>query len=350
MNIGHNTLRMLQLCENEKGVGVLSSQEEKIGRNREAEDFDRHSFLVDTLRQMYSRGSFEGKEVVSCLSNNELIVKNFRMAVSDDKDIDSTVMQEASVRFDIDPSVDEVRYVVAGRIQQGEEQKDEIILFGVKHDVIKEHISIIEDAGFIPVGIDSVPLALLRSTMRATRRQADRQETRFFVDVGGEYTTVIVGREEGISFIKQIPVAGRKLNEAVAARLDITLDEASMLRGKLQKSDEDTLDRSMARAVLDAMRNVNDKLVQEISKCFRYHAVTFRGRSPKEIIIAGGAAYEGSLVDTLQSQLGIDVIAARPLVGYELGNSELKGRSREVLSEWSVAAGASIKNWKATGE
>ena len=345
LDMGHNTIRMIQLSQCDDGFEVVAAEEETVGGVIAGEDSNRHDFMVGVISDMISRGSFEGKDVVSCLSNNDLIVKSFRMAVSDEKEFDSLVRQEASLRFNLDPDKDEIRYVVAGRIMQGEEQKEEIILFAVKRSTIREHISVLTDSGLNPVGIDSVPFALLRSGQRSIRRESERQITRFYVDVGQEYTTVMVGKDEGVSFVKQIPIAGRHLNESVASKLDVTLSEAGILRSKLQNEDDDKINNSTRRALIDSMRKVNEQLVQEISKCFRYHAVTFRGKSPKEIILAGGVSYESTLVSALRRQLGVEVIQSMPLIGCELGCSDLKNRSGDHLSEWTVAAGACIKNW-----
>ncbi|MCK4999242.1 MAG: pilus assembly protein PilM, partial [Anaerohalosphaera sp.] len=304
LDIGNNTIRMIQLSQRDNGIEVVACEEEVIAGSGGSEGNERHGVLVRAIRDMLERGSFEGKQVVSCLSNKELMIKSFRMSVSEVNEIDSLVMQEASARFGLDPDKDEIRFVMAGRILQGEEQKDEIILLAVKQAAIKEHISILEEAGLTPQSVDSIPFAILRSTQRSARRQADRKDTRFFVDVGGEFTTVMVGREDEINFVKQIPIAGRHLNEAVASKLEISLEEATMLRGKLQRKDSESVNASTRQVLIDAMRKVNEQLVQEISKCFRYHAVTFRGSSPKEIILAGGVAYEETLVNALRRHLG----------------------------------------------
>lgn len=348
LDIGHKSIRMIQLAQSKTGIKVIAAEEEAITLDAQSDQQMRHDFIICAISDMLTRGGFQGRNVVSCLSNGELKIKSFRLSSTEKDGLEEVVQREASERFGLDPEKDEIRHMLAGKAFNGEDVKREVILFAVQRETIEQHILILEEAGLTPVGIDSVPCALLRSIRQTMRRQADQEATRFFVDVGSEFTTVIIGNSEGISFIKQIPIAGRQLNEAVASTLDIGIKEATFLRSKLQKEDSDTVNQSTRQAVIDAMRQVNEDIAREVSLCFKYHAVTFRGKSPEDILLAGGEAYEGTLVDTLQRHLGVEVVLARPLRGYEFGKGELVGREDDCLSEWTVAAGASIKGWDMT--
>lgn len=345
LDIGHNSIRMIQLAQTKAGIKVIAAEEEAFIAEGQSDEQTRHDYIICAIKDMLTRGGFQGRNVVSCLSNGELKIKSFRLAPVEESALEETINKEASERFGLDPENDEIRHILAGNAFNGDDIKREVILFAAKRKTVEQHISLLEEAGLIPVSIDSVPCALLRSIKQTMRRQADQDVTRFFVDVGSEYTTVIIGNTEGISFIKQIPIAGRQLNEAVASKLDIGINEAILLRNKLQNDDSDSVNKSTRQAVVDAMRQVNEDIAREVSLCFRYHAVTFRGKSPDEILLAGGESYESTLIDTLHRHLGVEIVLARPLRGYELGKGELSGKEDGSLSEWSVATGASIKGW-----
>ena len=182
-------------------------------------------------------------------------------------------------RFGLKTETHEIRFISAGNIRQGDEIKNEIILFAIDKESLKEHIEMLEQAGVTPVAIDTVPCALFRSLQRSLRRTADQEKANVFVDVGSSHTTVIIGKAGEIIFAKQIDIAGEQINRQIASRLGIGLDEAVHLRSKLRNEAEaGEIEPAMRQIVIDSMNSVIDELAREISLCFRYYAVTFRGQ------------------------------------------------------------------------
>jgi len=250
--------------------------------------------------------------------------------------------------------------MVAGSIQQDDEVRNELILFAADNETIKNHIEMLEEAGLRPVGIDAVPCALFRGFERSLRRQEDRERTVVFVDVGSRFTTVVFGRGGGISFVKQIPIGGEKFNRQIAAELGISVDEVEMLRGKLrmermtsaerepglggQEPDRDSgLDASTQQVIVDVIGGVAEELAREISLCFRYYTVTFRGRRVERAVLAGGEAYENILLNLLRRQLAVEIEVAQPFRGFNMMDVDFDGCKRGLLCEWAVAVGLGLK-------
>ncbi|GAI57252.1 unnamed protein product, partial [marine sediment metagenome] len=225
----------------------------------------------------------------------------------------------------------------AGNVLQGDEIKNELILFAADDETIKNHIGMLEEAQLRPVAIDTIPCALFRSFERSLRRQEDREHTVVFVDVGSRFTTVVFGRGGEISFVKQIPIGGEKFNREIAAKLGISINETETLRGKLRMeriasgpylqetppqntANEGCLDTSTRQVIVDAISAAAEELAREISLCFRYYTVTFRGKRVERAVFAGGEAYEGILLNVLRRQLAVEIEVAQPLKGFDMMN------------------------------
>ena len=86
-----------------------------------------------------------------------------------------------------------------------------------------------------------------------------------------------------------------------------------------------------------------EQLAREISLCFRYYSVTFRGSRPGKAIFTGGEAYEATLLNALRRQLAVDIEIAQPLRGFDISNIDFGNDRRSVLCEWAVAVGLSLK-------
>jgi hypothetical protein len=52
------------------------------------------------------------------------------------------------------------------------------------------------------------------------------------------------------------------------------------------------------------------------------------------------------LLDVLRRQLDIEIEVARPLKNFDLMNAKFDGRRQNLLCEWAVAVGLSLKGWR----
>lgn len=366
LDIGHNSIKMIQLAINGEQICVLAADEIRLDAAAKEDEQARRDFAVSAMKQMLERGNFQGRNVVSCVPNGKLRITSLRLAESHEDGIEQALRKEVVQRFGLDPEKDAMDYVIAGSVRQGNDVKNELILLATDHETIKTHIETIEQAGLKPVAIDTIPCALFRSFERSLRRQEDWNCTSVFVDVGSRFTTVVFGRGGQISFVKQIPIGGEHFVKEVATKLGIGAGEVEMLRKSLRTEEGalaskpgpanrepadngQELDTSTQQIMVNAISSVSEALAREISLCLRYYTVTFRGKRVQRASFAGGGAYEDILLDVLRRQLTVEIEIAQPLKGFDLssdsGSINFDGDRRGLLCEWAIAVGLSLKGW-----
>jgi type IV pilus assembly protein PilM len=366
LDIGHNSIKAIQLVVNGGQISVFAADETRIEPGVNSDEQARKSFVVSAIKRMLAQGNFRGRDVISCVPSGKLKITSLRLSEAEKGAIEQALRKEVSQRFGLDPNEDAIDYVVAGHVRQGDELKSELIVFATDNQAIKDHIAMLEEAELKPVAIDTIPCALFRSFERSLRRQEDRELTVVFVDVGSCFTTVVFGRGGEISFVKQIPIGGEGFVQQVAAKLGISISEAETLRESLRMEtgfsslepdaedgpsqvDERNIDASTRHAVSDAVTSVAEDLAREIALCLRYYTVTFRGKRVERAVFAGGGAYEDILLNVLRRQLAVEIEVAEPLRGFDLSGGKGKvsfyGDRRGLLCEWAVAVGLSLKGW-----
>ena len=358
LDIGHNSIRMIQLAMNKGHVNVLAAEQVRVGPDINDDPEQRTSFIISAIEQMLAKSKFRGRDVVSCLPNDKLKITSVRLSPIDSGEVDTVLRKEAAQRFGLDPDKDVINYMFAGDVGHGDEVKNEWILFAADNETIKKHIEMLEQAQLIPVAIDPIPCALFRSFEMSLRRQEDRDRTVVFVDIGSRFTTVVFSRNGEISFTKQIPIGGEKFNREISAKLGINTSEAAKLRATLQRqrptnsgtdgsdsTHKSSIDASTRQVMADAIGAVAEELAREISLCFRYYTVTFRGKRVERAVFAGGEAYENILLNVLRQQLTVEIELAQPLRGLDLTNVNFDSDRRGLLCEWAVAVGLSLKGW-----
>ncbi|MEJ5259434.1 MAG: pilus assembly protein PilM [Anaerohalosphaeraceae bacterium] len=346
IDVGHSCIRMIQLGCREGRIRVESAEQECLEPASPAGGHAHRTAVVRAIRAMLARGRFSGREAVSCLPGDALKIKSQRLDSLEAERLEEGRIDELAERFGLDPDKDEIRYLVAGSVYQGEEIKKEVIFFGMNRTQLLGHLALLEEAGLEPVAVDAMPCALFRSFQRSLRRQEDREVVSVLVNLGTYFTTVIIGKGTSISLIKQIPLAEQHLTQRAADVLGISCDEAARQIAREWAEGCESDNSPIHQTLSSALKRTIEDLAREISLCFKYYAVAFRGERPSEVVFAGGCLYESLLMDMLCRQLNLDIRTAEPLRGIDLSHVSFDRRPNPQRAEWAVAVGLALKGWR----
>ncbi len=349
LDVGADGVKMLQLSQSGENLSVTAAAHQcqaettgDVGTDPEA----RRRFAVQAVRGMLGSGGFHGRDVVSCLRADELVIKNIRLPRMPDEELASAIRWECQERFGFEVTADRVHYINAGEVRQGSEVRDEIILIAVTEENLNAHLEMLTEMRLRPLHIDAEPLALFRAYQRFLRRAADESSVNVVVDLGLAGTRVIVARGATPILIKNVDVNGRTFNENVAKELGLSYADARHFRRRMADGDAGSAAEGRDQvewSVLDAIRGPVEALAREISLCLRYCSVTFRGLRPAKITLTGGEAYDKALVKLLTEQLDFECAVGEPLRGIDLGEAALGSDRRGMLTEWSAAVGLALR-------
>src|SRR4030066_1784539 len=116
LDIGHNSIRMIQLLINDEQISVIAADETHIDAGVNDDEQARRSFVVSEIKRMLANGSYHGRNVVSCLPSGKLRITSLRLAETERYDIEQALRREVTKRFGLDPDKDAMGYVVAGSV------------------------------------------------------------------------------------------------------------------------------------------------------------------------------------------------------------------------------------------
>lgn len=293
--------------------------------------------VVKALQHAYAAGNFRGRDVVLCLGNDDLFMQNIRVPKSE-QEMDRRIVREAVERLPFPAAQAELRFLQTADVRQAEAVMREVIVLACLRQKIDARLALVDQAGFMPVGLEIEPLALARSYARQQRRDEEKSERALLAHVGHSRTVVVIVENGNVQFVKYSNVAGRDIDQAVADHLHLSPADAASLRRHSSDSardgevDESDLTASIARAA----RPVYEKLAQDLIKCVRYYSVTFRGPAIERISLSGGEANE-----TLR-----DWLSQRMNVKCDLSDA-FRGVSHRDLTErcgnWDIAVGLALR-------
>ena len=126
------------------------------------------------------------------------------------------------------------------------------------------------------------------------------------------------------------------MDDAVAHHLAMARSDASALRRHNGDRRTEEQDQEITRGISEAVRPVLDQFATELSKCIRYHSVTFRGKSLTRLVLGGGEATQ-ALVEMLAKRLNIQCAVSDPFRIFQTKGDV--GRT----GQWDVAAGLALR-------
>lgn len=334
IDLGSRAIKLVQFDVERSKVWELSRVDFPARGGEELAVEKRGDRLAEALRRARDGKNFKGRDCVVCLGNRELFLQNIRVPKVEDG-IERLVQQEAAARVPFPLNETELRFFEAADVRQGEAVMREVILLACHRPVLDDVVDQVVAAGLRPRAVDIEPAALMRSYVLQYRREEDRQKRALFVHLGYSKTAVVIAQGDEVLFIKYIPLGGRQLDEAVGRHLNMSLVDACALRRQNGDRRAGQQDPELSRSLAKAMQPTIEQIGSELSKCVRYHSVTFRGRTIAQLVLGGGEATP-QLLEILSKQLELKGDMSDPFRGDHPGNFR--------PGQWDVAAGLALRD------
>lgn len=356
LDIGSNCIKMLQLEPTKSGLFAVASGYYHFPANLDQDDPQRRDLAVQAVRKLLKEKHFRGRKVISAMPDRDVIIRTVRLAQLSGERLAETIRYEAAEKFPFDIDSARLQCLPAGRIHQGSEVRNEVIVLAVQNESIDRHVELLSRMSLEPVGIDTGPTALFRCFERFLLRRDDENEVSLIIDIGAASTKLVIGHGAEVAFVKMINIGSGDIVEAVAERLSISAADASNLcrrtadhTGSEQNEADESKDE-LAQEVFDAARPILSELCREVSLCLRYHGVMFRGYRPRFLRLTGGEANSPRTAEFFSNAVALPVEPADPFRYTNTSQVDLLGNRRKPAPIWAVSAGLALRGLIKPGE
>jgi len=123
LDIGHSSIKMIQLMLNGDHLAVHASEQIKIDPEINSDQQKRKEFITASIRRILEKGNFQGKNTVSCLPSGLLKITSLRTTEAESEKTEQILKKEVIQRFGLNPDLDAVNYLAAGNVRQGKKLK-----------------------------------------------------------------------------------------------------------------------------------------------------------------------------------------------------------------------------------
>lgn len=208
----------------------------------------------------------------------------------------------------------------------------ELLSVAAPKKIVDSYLSLVKILGLEPVAFDTTILA----ESRLFQRQIDIHDIpTVLIDFGSTSADITI-HDRQVIVTGTLPGGGSELTEIISKKLEITLEEAHIVKTKygINKSKKQS-------EITEALRPNLESLVKEIRRMIRYYEERSESKGKiEQVITMGGGANIPGLSDYLTNQLRIPVRTCNPWQDLVLG--KLQPPNPIEKSMYTTAAGLSL--------
>jgi type IV pilus assembly protein PilM len=371
IDFGSDALRMAQV-ENVGGeCKLVAAARADVPTHLRNDPAGRLAFFTESVRELWSQGNFRGRRAILSLPASVMTIQHLRLPKMDEEALKKSLAWECRGKLPYDPTHALLRHLIAGDVFADGEQKHEVIVMAAQREWVNQFLAAAAKARLDVVAMNVEAKAMIDCFARVYRRKSDHEAVNLYVDIGSSATRAMVAQDQQILFARSIPVGGEHFTRAVAKQLEMSVEDARILRSKIchaqalaemnrisasqppaeaganadEQTDVEAVDAAQVQRVEAAYEEPLQTLVHELSLCRRYHESTFTKQPVTRLIFVGGEARHRGLCQRIAQSLDLAAQIGDPMarmartteVGPESGIDR-----RLPQPDWSVALGLTM--------
>jgi Tfp pilus assembly PilM family ATPase len=207
VDTGDDSLKLVQLGENGNGISLIAGQSENLPEGVKAGSSQWQKWAIETIRQLTSKGGFQGKEVIAALPASEVFIDNIKMPKSDGGDVEEAIFSKIKQKLPFEPIQENtvIKYIPM--------EQDNALVIATERKIIDRHLAIYEKAGLSIKSIGIWPTALANCyTKFFGCRKLDIETIIMLVCIEANYTNVVICRHNNLLFACSLSTGLSQLN------------------------------------------------------------------------------------------------------------------------------------------
>ena len=338
LDIGGSSVKAVECAVKSKGielvkVGVAKLPPEAIVQGA----FLNSAAVVSAIQEAIASAGIKSKHVATAVSGHSVIVKKISLPSMTREELDESIRWEAEqyIPFDIN-EVNLDFQIVEGSEADG--QMD-VLLVAAKKDLIDDYVQVIADAGLTPTVIDVAAFAVENAFHANYESSPD--DVVALVNIGSQVVNINIVAGGAPAFTRDISTGGAAYTEEIQKALSVSWEEAE--RMKIGGSRHEESQEVVPQEVEDAIRQVTDTVLGEISRSLDFFAATAAESRISRVYLAGGGSQVSGLEAAFQGKTNLPVERLNPL-GRIVPAGSLDARMLEdVGPALAVAVGLALR-------
>ena len=338
LDIGSHTIKMVELSQTKSGLELQRFGVAEIPPDAVVEgNFMNFPLIVERVRELVKTHKVKQKKVALAISGNSVIVKKISLPEMTQEELEESVQWEAEQYIPFD--INDVNIDVQLLDDVGEDPGQmEVLLVAARKELVSEYQSLIHQAGLKPVVVD-VDAFAVANMFEFNYGKVD--ESVALVNVGAGNVTIHIVRNGVSMFTRDIGMGGRQFTEEIQRTLNISYEDAEIMKVGDPEQDERAI---VPEEIEQVLSSVGESLATEIQRSLDFYLSTAADRGLARVYLSGGAARTPGLARAISRQTGLPCEVADPFQRVQIDEREFKeGYLDDVAPQAAVVVGLAMR-------
>lgn len=315
MDLSDRSVKVAQLAKKNGKVHLLSFARKDIPKGWiEDGEIKKEDEVIDLVKKTMKEAkprSISSKYVVYSIPETKGFIRVIKIPKIEGDNLEEAVKYEAEQLFPIDISESYTDW----QVLSGEDGKVlEVLVAAVPMKLVDSYSSMLRKAGLMPIAAEIESIAISRSLIN------DRQSARpiLIIDLGKDRTSFIIYKNPTVQFTASIPVCGNEFNKAISETLNMSDNDAEVLKRKCGLSAKGEC-KDLYRAIQPSLH----EMIKYINKLSDYYKEHYKEESDiAKVIICGGEARILGISSFLSLRIKKEVEKGNPWVNIVLSSEK----------------------------
>jgi type IV pilus assembly protein PilM len=293
------------------------------------------SQVVSAINGLTQGMNLKSNDVCMSVSGHSVIIKKISLPEMSAEELSESITWEAEQYIPF--SIDEVNldFQILGPSNQEGANTMDVILVAAKKDKINDYVTLVVESGLNPQIMDVDAFAL--ENMFEVNYGIETGRVDALVNIGAQVLNINVLKDGVSAFTRDSSVGGKMYSETLQKDLGVSLDAAEqLLRG--QEAGGASIEQAQ-----QIISNVNDDIVSEIGRTLDFFRATTGIESVDRILLCGGTAMVGGIVDLINERLDVPVEVVNPFRNIQLDSSIDADLVKKNSPALAVVAGLALR-------
>ena len=341
LDIGTTSVKLIQLLKDAEGYTATVAVKEEIDVNPE-DPKNSHAAHVLAVQKCLKKANLNSRNVVCGVSGSEVMIRGFKFPSLPEEAIEQAVRFEIQqvCPFDSKDLILDYQLVENASVSDGQELSNVFprsgVMIAATKNVVEEKTGILTEAGAKALFVDSDALALLNCLNEL--ELLDTDATVAIIDVGWEFTNVIIYGQDGLPFVRDLNNAGRQIVQKISRELDLSEEDVRHALAGGETAEE------VRNKILLSLNNVIRPLAMAINETLRFYSFQEKKSGVEKIFLCGGFSMLETFREFFSDVLPVEVQLLNP---FEKIKCRAGDEGNELLKTYgpglAVAAGLAMR-------
>jgi type IV pilus assembly protein PilM len=300
------------------------------------DEFQKPDELIENIIHAVSSAGIKSKFVNIGLFGQNTITKRMSVPEGSKDEIQDHIMWEAEQYIPFGADESEIDFDIIGDTEGG--GKD-VLVVAARTELVEKFQELVKEAKLQVKFVDLNVLALcniFETTVIASDSSLD--EGVILIDYGAQAIKLVIYRNGGPIFTKELPVGGSLITEEIQRQMAVSYEEAEDLKTTLDENG------NLPEEILAIIQAQLELQLADLKKNLNFYISAGSSEQVTNCFITGGCSQMPILIEMLQEMIGLEVQLFNPFdYGVKISSSQLGNNSQQIAAIGCIAMGLGIR-------